>query len=61
MAKVTRGPKAAAAKYIAKLGQNQEGAYTTVEDASRFVSETGIDALAIAIGSAHGFYKSAPH
>ena len=47
--------------FIAKLGQNQEGDYTTVEDASRFVSETGIDALAIAIGSAHGFYKSAPH
>ena len=47
--------------FIAKLGQNQEGDYTTVEDASRFVSETGIDSLAIAIGSAHGFYKSAPH
>jgi fructose-bisphosphate aldolase class II/tagatose 1,6-diphosphate aldolase GatY/KbaY len=47
--------------FIAKLGQSQDGAYTTVEEATKFVSETGIDALAIAIGSAHGFYKSAPH
>lgn len=47
--------------FIAKLGQEQDMAYTTVEEAVRFISETGIDALAIAIGSAHGFYKSAPH
>jgi len=47
--------------FIAKLGQEQDMAYTTVDEATRFVTETGIDALAIAIGSAHGFYKSAPH
>jgi fructose-bisphosphate aldolase class II/tagatose 1,6-diphosphate aldolase GatY/KbaY len=47
--------------FIAKLGQNQDMAYTTVDEATRFVTETGIDALAIAIGSAHGFYKSTPH
>ncbi|NDV46082.1 class II fructose-bisphosphate aldolase [Paludibacter sp. 221] len=46
--------------FIAKLGQEQSGGYTTVDEASRFVAETGIDALAIAIGSAHGFYKSVP-
>jgi|SRR5690554_1755662 len=46
--------------YIAKLGQDQESVYTTAEEASEFVKRTGIDALAIAIGSAHGFYKSEP-
>ena len=47
--------------FIAKLGQNQDTAYTSVVEATQFVTETEIDALAIAIGSAHGFYKSAPH
>ncbi len=47
--------------YIAKLGENQTGAYTTVGEASEFVRQTGVDALAIAIGSAHGFYKAEPH
>jgi len=31
--------------------------YTRSEDAARFVEETEVDALAIAIGTAHGFYK----
>lgn len=35
-------------------------AYTNPEDVPRFVEETGIDALAVAIGTAHGFYKAAP-
>jgi len=34
--------------------------YTPVEDAERFVSETGVDALAVAIGTAHGLYKFKP-
>lgn len=46
--------------YIAKLGQEQCGKYTTVEEATEFVKRTGIDALAIAIGSAHGFYTTEP-
>ena len=29
-------------------------------DAKRFVEETGVNALAVAIGSAHGFYKDEP-
>jgi ketose-bisphosphate aldolase len=33
--------------------------YTRPEDAARFVSETGVDALAVAVGTAHGFYKGA--
>lgn len=46
--------------YVAKLGQEQGGGFTTPEEAARFVRETGVDALAVAIGSAHGFYKQAP-
>lgn len=34
--------------------------YTRVEDARRFVDETDVDALAVAIGTAHGLYKFAP-
>jgi fructose-bisphosphate aldolase class II len=33
---------------------------TKPEDAVRFEAETGVDALAIAIGNAHGNYKSTP-
>lgn len=33
---------------------------TKPEDAIRFEAETGVDALAIAIGNAHGNYKSTP-
>lgn len=47
--------------YIAKLGQKQTVEYTTVEEASEFVRQTGVNALAIAIGSVHGFYKLTPH
>jgi fructose-bisphosphate aldolase class II/tagatose 1,6-diphosphate aldolase GatY/KbaY len=47
--------------YVAKLGQQQGGGFTTPEDAKTFVDQTGINALAVAIGSAHGFYKLPPH
>ncbi len=43
--------------YVAKLGQDQQAEPTPVADAKRFAELTGIDALAIAIGNAHGFYK----
>lgn len=33
---------------------------TSPEQAKYFYEETGVDALAIAIGNAHGFYKQAP-
>lgn len=47
--------------YVAKLGQVQVvSQYTQPEEAKRFVDATGIHALAIAIGSAHGFYKETP-
>jgi len=47
--------------YVAKLGQDKSKMeYTRVEDAKRFVEETGVNALAVAIGTAHGFYKEKP-
>ncbi|PHQ61525.1 MAG: ketose-bisphosphate aldolase [Maribacter sp.] len=46
--------------YISKLGQDQKMIYTQPDEAKRFVEATGINALAIAVGSAHGFYKEAP-
>lgn len=33
---------------------------TRVDEAERFVAETGVDALAVAIGTAHGEYKGRP-
>lgn len=36
------------------------GRYTTVEQARQYLSDTGVDALAIAIGTAHGRYRTAP-
>lgn len=48
--------------YVAKLGQvaDLQDGFTRPEEAARFVELTGVDALAIAIGSAHGFYKKEP-
>lgn len=37
-----------------------EDTYTTVEEALKFLNDTGVDALAIAIGTAHGPYKNKP-
>jgi ketose-bisphosphate aldolase len=51
---------------LGHVGQNNETPagdraqfFTTADDASRFVSETKVDALAVAVGTAHGFYKGA--
>jgi len=47
--------------FVAKLGQKQnEQKSTQPGDAACFADSTGVNALAIAIGSAHGFYKQAP-
>lgn len=47
---------------MGKEDQISSGAtvYTDPNDVPGFVGETGIDALAIAFGSAHGFYTSEP-
>lgn len=48
--------------YIAKLGQDKDkSGFTEPSDAKRFVDATGVNALAIAIGSAHGFYTEEPN
>jgi len=47
--------------FVAKLGQHQGGNdFTQPDDAAAFVEATGVNALAVAIGSAHGFYKQEP-
>jgi fructose-bisphosphate aldolase class II/tagatose 1,6-diphosphate aldolase GatY/KbaY len=47
--------------YVAKLGQSHTAhGFTQAAEAQIFVEETGVDALAIAIGTAHGFYKEEP-
>ncbi len=46
---------------VPKLGKELESdKFTKPEEAKAFVDETGVDALAIAIGSKHGFYKGEP-
>ncbi len=40
--------------------EKTEGALTKPEEALRFVQETGVDALAVAVGTAHGQYKGEP-
>ena len=48
---------------LGHVGQNADAAagdkqfLTEPGDAARFVSETEVDALAVAVGTAHGFYK----
>ena len=47
--------------YVAKLGQSTDKIeYTSPEDAKLFVEQTAVNALAVAVGTAHGFYKSEP-
>ena len=47
--------------FIAKLGQEEDtDGFTQPEQARSFVAQTGVDALAVAIGTAHGFYKQEP-
>lgn len=52
---------------IGVLGKKEDGSgidemlITSVREAEIFYGETGVDALAIAIGNAHGVYKSKPN
>ncbi len=51
---------------IGHVGQADRGddalsdMYTTVDEARAYVKETGVDALAVAVGTAHGVYKTKP-
>ncbi len=48
--------------HVGDAGKDDESAdmYTTPESAVSFIEKTEVDALAIAIGTAHGVYKAAP-
>lgn len=51
---------------IGRVGGSEDGSqkiavqYANAEDAKRFYEETGVDALAIGIGNAHGVYRGTP-
>ncbi|MBO7345552.1 MAG: class II fructose-bisphosphate aldolase [Clostridia bacterium] len=48
---------------IGHIGKAADGIptdYTTVEEAKKYVEGTGVSALAVAVGTAHGRYKQAP-
>jgi ketose-bisphosphate aldolase len=48
---------------IGHIGSAADGTptdYTTVAEAKEFVEKTGVSALAVAVGTAHGRYKQAP-
>lgn len=63
---VTRIAKAAGVDVEAELGKvgnsgvDTADVFTDVEESVRFVQETGIDALAVAIGNLHGHYVHTP-
>lgn len=46
--------------HIGKAADGVPTDYTTVEDAVKYVNSTGVSALAVAVGTAHGRYKQAP-
>lgn len=48
---------------LGHIGVAQDGVsteYTAVDEAVEYVKQTGVDALAILVGTAHGHYKQAP-
>lgn len=67
MAAIAREYGATVEAEIGQVGGSEDGSIdleiliTSVAEAKRFAAETGIDALAIAIGNAHGFYKGEPN
>ena len=45
---------------LGHVAMGDESEFTRPDEAKRFVEETGVDALAVAIGTAHGAYKDTP-
>ena len=45
---------------IGHVAMGDENALTSVEDAVKFYNDTKVDAMAISVGTVHGFYKAAP-
>jgi ketose-bisphosphate aldolase len=46
--------------HIGSVNDTSMGDYTKVDEAERYVKETGVAALAVLVGTAHGRYKQAP-
>ncbi|MCQ2742558.1 MAG: class II fructose-bisphosphate aldolase [Bacilli bacterium] len=46
--------------HIGRAAEGVSNEYTEVADAVRYVNETGVTALAVQVGTAHGRYKQAP-
>lgn len=47
--------------HVARVGtEDSEGSLATVADCVRLTSETGVDSLAAAVGTAHGIYQTLP-
>ncbi len=46
---------------LAHGGEGHEGTLTNAEEMQRFIRETGVDCLAVAVGTSHGVYKCTPH
>lgn len=47
-------------KEDSKIVSDKDASLTDPKEAEEFVARTGVDYLAVAIGTAHGFYKSEP-
>ena len=47
--------------HVGSVNDESMGEFTTVEEAKEFVEKTGVDALAILVGTAHGRYKKTPN
>ena len=41
--------------------ETENAGLTKLEEAQSYVEETGIDCLAVAVGTSHGVYKGTPH
>ena len=50
----------AESKKVAEYAHDHHESYTRPEEVEEFVSRTGVDSLAIAIGTSHGAYKFTP-
>ena len=47
--------------YVGRDEEVRTDGYTNPAEAARFVADTGLDTLAVAIGNCHGVYKGEPH
>ena len=45
----------------AEYEETRDAGLTKLEEALKYVEETGVDCLAVAVGTSHGVYKGEPH